>query len=202
LSKAFHSVASFASRIRISRPGWSRIHQSSAVHPRHYQFDNFKSRMRILGSLTARTSLRAYLLAALAERVQNVISFGTIKEPTSLIPPDIHSPRALEYDSGIKRRLYDYSPYDSLTGSLCRRQLREEGGNEREERAKRRRDGGGRGERQNAAAAPVLLPEASPSARIQSTGWFIVLLCHLSLLTCCVHVTAASRFLAVNRLAL
>jgi len=90
--------------------------------------------MRIPGSLTARTSLRAYLPAALAERVQSVISFGTIKGATSLIPADIHSPRALEYDSGIKRRLYDYSPYDSLTGREREREReRERGEKEKEE---------------------------------------------------------------------
>jgi len=69
-----------------------------------------------------------------------------------------------EYDSGIKRRLYDYSSYDSLTGSLCGRQLRR--GREREENEKERTRTRGRGGgRQSAAGTPVLLPEASPSAR-------------------------------------
>lgn len=110
---------------------------------KNYWFDNFKSRVHIPGSLAAWTYLmRAYVVmylpVVLAERVQSVISFGTIKGPTTLIPAGIHGPRALEYDSGIKRRLYDYSSYDSLTGSHCGRQLREERGNDAKKKTRER----------------------------------------------------------------
>lgn len=110
-------------------------------------FNNLKSRVDIskvpitVRAFLMRAYVVMYLPVVLAERFQNVISFGTIKEPTALIPTGILG-RALEYDSGIKRRLYDYSSYDSLTGSLCGRQPRRRRESTTRMRWRRGREGG------------------------------------------------------------
>lgn len=67
---------------------------------RNDRFNNLKSRVHISRAITVRALLmRAYVVMYLpgprlgAEPFQNVISFGTIKEPTALIPTGILAER-------------------------------------------------------------------------------------------------------------
>lgn len=72
-----------------------------------------------------------------------------------------------EYDSGIKRRLYDYSSYDSLTGSLCGRQLKR--GREREDNEKEKEQEDGDEEKDD---------------KVRQARWF----CYLKLRAECTHL--------------
>jgi len=135
--------------------------RTSDFRPWNYRFDNFAPPAHILGSLRRAYLMRAYIANVPTSRLgengfKSVISFGAIKGPTTLIPElyvraracvcvcvcmrgDASSDRASEYDSGIKRGLYDYSSYDSLTSSLCERQLRRR--SEMKRRARERSEG-------------------------------------------------------------